>query len=260
MLPLSRPAMRPTAASRSSRPGRSALRRACAVAAVALIPVLAGCEAGSNAPVLHWHPSTNGASATIKEGGGEIAIRNAFILGAPPNATLPGRQFGQHVRGAGQHGAAGPPGQRSPRRALPPRSRCPRAVSCWRQYQSALLTGPAPKLILTGLTRSLASGTYVKVFLTFQNAGTVGLDLPVLARADSYATFSPAPGAADAQRDREGQAGAGQRVGDPTPTASGFATATPTPTATPDRLRPTPVTAACRGAPGSRTQLPGSNL
>ena len=92
MLPLSRPAVRPTAATRSSRPGRRALRRACAVAAVALIPVLAGCEAGSNAPVLHWHPPTNGASASDSSwaGGGEIAIRNAFVLGAPVNApTLP---------------------------------------------------------------------------------------------------------------------------------------------------------------------------
>ncbi len=89
MLPLSRPTARPVAASRSSRPGPGALRRACAVAAVALIPVLAGCEAGTNAPVLQWHPPTSGASATIKEGTGELAIRNAFILGAPTNATLP---------------------------------------------------------------------------------------------------------------------------------------------------------------------------
>src|ERR1700692_3552361 len=81
MLPLSRPAVRPTGAT------------------VALIPVLAGCEAGSNAPVLHWHPPTNGASATIKLGGGEIAIRNAFVLGAPVNApTLPaGRSAGLFV-------------------------------------------------------------------------------------------------------------------------------------------------------------------
>src|SRR5580693_6567858 len=89
MLPLSRPAVRPTAATRSSWPARRALRRACAVAAVALIPVLAGCEAGSDAPVLHWHPPTNGASATIHVGAGEIAIRNAFLLGGPGTATLP---------------------------------------------------------------------------------------------------------------------------------------------------------------------------
>ena len=89
MLPLNRPAARPAAASRSSRPGLKTLRRACAVAAVALIPVLAGCEAGSDAQILHWHPPTNGASATIKAGGGAIAIRNAFVLGGPPNVTLP---------------------------------------------------------------------------------------------------------------------------------------------------------------------------
>src|ERR1700727_128995 len=79
MLPLSRPAVRAAAANRSSRPGR-ALRRACAVAAVALIPVLAGCEAGSNAPVLHWHPPTNGGSGAIHGGVGEIAIRNQVGL------------------------------------------------------------------------------------------------------------------------------------------------------------------------------------
>ena len=64
MLPLNRPAARSTAASGSARPGLKVLRRACAVAAVALIPVLAGCEAGGDAPVLHWHPPTTGASAT----------------------------------------------------------------------------------------------------------------------------------------------------------------------------------------------------
>src|SRR5258707_12974223 len=98
MLPLSRPAVRPTAASRSSRPGRSALRRACAVAAVALIPVLAGCEAGGDPPVLHWHPPTSGAPATIKGGGGELALPNPFLPGAgPPGAAPAGRSPGPSV-------------------------------------------------------------------------------------------------------------------------------------------------------------------
>ena len=191
MLPLSRPAPRPTAASRSSRPGLQALRRACAVAAVALIPVLAGCEAGSNAPVLHWHPPTNGASATIKEGGGEIAIRNAFILGAPPNATLPAGSSASLFVGLVNTG----PRDRLVRISAPAAATSvvlPQGGVLLEQDQSALLTGPAPKLVLTGLTRSLPGGTYVKVFLTFQNAGTVSLDVPVIARSDSYATFSPA--------------------------------------------------------------------
>ena len=227
MLPLSRPAVRPTAASRSSRPGRRALRRACAVAAVALIPVLAGCEAGGSAPVLHWHPPTNGASTTLHEGGGEIAIRDAFILGATPNTTLPaGSSAGMFV-GLVNTG----PRDRLVRVSAPGTATSvtlPTGGVPLEQDTSALLTGPEPKLILTGLTRSLPGGTYVKVFLTFQNAGTVSLDLPVLARADAYATYSPAPTAsptpsASAKGKHHGQAS-------PTPSVSGSATATATPT------------------------------
>jgi hypothetical protein len=95
---------------------------------------------------------------------------------------------------------------------------------------SALLTGPAPELVLSGLTRSLVSGSYVRVLLTFQKAGTVTLTLPVIDRSDSYATFSPAPtptpsASATGKRRHQGQA-------TPTPTASGTATATPTATPT----------------------------
>ena len=232
MLPLSRPAVRPTAASRSSRPGRRALRRACAVAAVALIPVLAGCEAGSSAPVLHWHPPTNGASATIKEGGGEIAIRNAFVLGAPVNATLPAGSSAGLFVGLVNTG----PRDRLVSISAPSAATSvtlPKGGVALEQDTSALLTGPEPKLILTGLTRSLPGGTYIKVLLTFQKAGTVSLDVPVLSRSDSYATFSPAPTvsptpSASAQGRRHGKASA-----TPTPSVSGSATATATATPTP---------------------------
>ena len=230
MLPLSRPALRPTAASRSSRPGRHALRRACAVAAVALIPVLAGCEAGGNAPVLHWHPPTNGASATIKEGGGEIAIRNAFILGAPVNATLPAGSSAGLFVGLVNTG----PRDRLVRVSAPSAATSvtlPTGGVLLEQDTSALLTGPEPKLVLTGLTRSLPGGTYVKVLLTFQRAGTVGLDVPVLPRSNSYATFSPAPTvsptpSASAKGRHHGTSAT------PTPSVSGSATATPTATPT----------------------------
>ena len=228
MLPLSRPAVRPTAASRSSRssrPGRRALRRACAVAAVALIPVLAGCEAGGSAPILHWHPPTNGASTTLHEGGGEIAIRDAFILGATPNTTLPaGSSAGMFV-GLVNTG----PRDRLVRVSAPGTATSvtlPTGGVALEQDTSALLTGPEPKLILTGLSRSLPGGTYVKVFLTVQNAGTVSLDLPVLARADAYATYSPAPTpSASAKGKHHGQAS-------PTPSVSGSAAATATATPT----------------------------
>ena len=225
MLPLSGPTARSAAVSRSTRPGPRALRRACAVAAVALIPVLAGCEAGSNAPVLHWHPPTSGASATIKEGAGELAIRNAFVLGAAPNATLPaGSSAGLFVAlvntGARDHLVrVSAPGSATS-------VTTPAGGVLVEQDQSALLTGPAPELLLTGLTRSLTGGTYVKVRLTFARAGTVSLDVPVIPRATPFATFSPAPApSATAAHKHRGP-------GSATATPSPGATATPTATAT----------------------------
>ena len=223
MLPLSGLTARSAAASRSARPGPAALRRACAVAAVALIPVLAGCEAGSNAPVLHWHPPTSGASATIKEGTGELAIRNAFVLGAPPNATLPAGSSAGLFVALVNTGAR----DRLIRVSAPGSATSvtmPAGGVLVERDQSALLTGPAPELLLTGLTRSLTGGTYVKVLLTFLRAGTVSLAVPVIDRSDSFATFSPAPApsATPAHKHR----------GSATATPSPGATATPTATAT----------------------------
>ena len=231
MLPLNRLAARPASATRSSRPGLKTLRRACAVAAVALIPVLAGCEAGGDAPILHWHPPTNGASATLKAGGGEIAMRNAFILGGPLNVTLPAGSSASMFVGIVNTG----PRDRLIRVSAPGTATSvtlPTGGVLLQQDQSALLTGPAPKLVLSGLTRSLASGSYVRVLFTFQKAGTVSLTLPVIARSDSYATFSPAPTPTptpSATGKRRHHAGASATA---TPSASGSATATATATPT----------------------------
>ena len=114
-----------------------------------------------------------------------------------------GGQFGEHVRGDRQHGPTGSPDPR-PAPGTATSVTLPTGGVLLQQDQSALLTGPAPELVLSGLTRSLASGPYVRVLFTFQKAGTVSLTLPVIARSDSYATFSPAPTAdAHAQRHRE---------------------------------------------------------
>jgi hypothetical protein len=85
---------------------------------------------------------------------------------------------------------------------------------------SALLTGPAPELVLSDLTRSLTAGTYVRVLFTFQQAGTISLTLPVIQRSASFATFSPAP------RPTPSVSATGKRQ-------PGQASATPTPTVTP---------------------------
>ena len=58
--------------------------RLLVLAIAALIPALAGCEAGNNAPTQEWHQPTDGAG-TVHE---NISIRNVFVLGAPLGATL----------------------------------------------------------------------------------------------------------------------------------------------------------------------------
>jgi copper(I)-binding protein len=204
---------------RSPRPALKALRRACAVAAVALIPVLAGCEAGGDAPILNWHPPTSGASATIIAGGGQIAIRNAFILGGVPNFTLPAGSSASMFVGLVNTG----PRDRLIRVSAPGAATSvtlPTGGVLLKRDSSALLTGPAPELVLSDLTRSLTAGTYVRVLFTFQQAGTISLTLPVIQRSTSFATFSPAP------RPTPSVSATGKRQ-------PGQASATPTPTVTP---------------------------
>jgi hypothetical protein len=74
------------------------------------------------------------------------------------------------------------------------------------------LTGPKPQLILTGLTRNIASGSSLRLNLTFQNAGTYTLPVPVMPHAVPYATYAPPQ---------------------PTLTTPGSPSATPTPSTVP---------------------------
>ena len=50
-----------------------------------LVPALAGCEAGLNAPTLEFHPAAAGVSTTVNG----ITIDNAFVLGPELGSTLP---------------------------------------------------------------------------------------------------------------------------------------------------------------------------
>ena len=59
--------------------------------------------------------------------------------------------------------------------------------------QSLFFTGPSPRVLLVHLTRTLHGGQYVRVNVTFQNAGFKSLLVPVMPRSAFYGTFSPAP-------------------------------------------------------------------
>jgi len=188
-------------------------RRLAVLAIAALVPVLAGCEAGASAPTQHWHQPTDGA-ATVHN---NIAIRNAFVLGAPLGAKLvAGHSAGLFLALINDG---------SPDKLLsitaPGTAKSvtlPGGTVRLASQQTVLLTGPTPKVILQDLTRPLAGGTSVKLVLNFQNAASVTMFVPVMPRAQYYSTFSPAPSPTPtATKDKHGTATPGAT---PTPTAS----------------------------------------
>lgn len=169
--------------SRAARP-----RRLLVLAIAALIPALAGCEAGNNAPTQQYHQPTDGAG-TVQ---GNIAIRNVFVLGAPIGATVPAGQSAGLFLALINDGSpdrlltiSAPGTAKSV--ALPGGS-----VSLASQ-QAVLLTGPEPKVILEDLTRPLTGGSSLQLTMTFQNAGSVTLDVPVMPQANYYSTYSSPP-------------------------------------------------------------------
>ena len=70
-----------------ARSGKTAAGRLLLGAGVLalLIPAIAGCEAGADAPTLEFHAAASGAQAVFNG----IRITNAFVLGAPVGSTVP---------------------------------------------------------------------------------------------------------------------------------------------------------------------------
>jgi hypothetical protein len=173
---------------RSSR-GVLPLRGLFIVAAAALIPAIAGCEAGPNAPTQQWHQPTPGASAMA---GTTIRVNNMFVLGPTPGFTLPAGAS------AGLFFALNNAGFRDRLISITaPGSaaavQVPAGGISVGYQQSLLLTGPAPAVVLRHLLRPLHGGQYVRVNMNFQRAGHISLLVPVMPRAAFYSTYSPAP-------------------------------------------------------------------
>jgi len=152
-----------------------------------LVPALAGCEAGLNAPTLQFHQASSGNS--VIDGG--VNIDNAFVLGPGLNSTLPaGGQAGVFVALLSQNNdtleSVSAPGTASSAQI----TGGPVDLTAQNLVD---LDGPAPQIVLTGLTRSLIGGETIKLVFTFATQGAVTLDVPVLPHADAYATYSPPP-------------------------------------------------------------------
>jgi hypothetical protein len=194
-----------------SRRGLPSLRALVVVAAVGLIPAVAGCEAGNNAPTQQWHQPTPGASAIVDN---TLRINNMFVLGPTPGFTLP--------RGASAGVFFALSNDGAPDRLLSIKAPgeansvlVPAGGITLGREQTLFLTGPSPRVVLEHLTRTLNGGQWILLNLQFQNAGFVSLKVPVMPRTESYGTFSPAPQIL-------------RSPPTPTPSAPGTPSATPT--------------------------------
>jgi copper(I)-binding protein len=173
---------------RSSRRG-AVRRRILVAAAAALVPVIAGCEAGTHAPTLQWHQPTDGTLAYAGTGQ-SITIANVFVLGAPVGAALhPGQSAGLFF---------GLVNTGSPDRLVAVRApgiartvQLPAGGVLLSSRSRVLLTGPKPAVVLQDLVRPLNGGSTVKIYLIFQKAGAVALSVPVMPMVSNYATYLP---------------------------------------------------------------------
>jgi copper(I)-binding protein len=192
-------------------------RRLLAGAIAILIPALAGCEAGMNAPTLEFHPASFGLSTTVNG----IRIDNAFVLGPALNSTLPyggttGLFLSLSTQGSNdQLVSVTAPGTASSVTL----TRGPVSVT----NNLADLSGPTPEVVLNDLTTTLSGGETVPIVLNFANAGAVTIDVPVEPAAYAYATFSPPAPTPSPSASASGK----HKVVKPIPSASASSTASP---------------------------------
>lgn len=199
-------------------------RRLVLVAAVALIPAIAGCEAGNNAPTLAFHYPTDAAGTAV----GDLSIRNVFVLGAPigrdltkgesasvflalVNTGTPDKLIGISAPGTAASVTL-------PAGGIPVVDGHP-----------VFFSGPMPQIVLHDLSGPLRSGSNIVLMLMFQKAGTVTLNVPVMPRANQYATLQPPLPAAVSPT----AAAHASAQTTPTPSASATTSATPSPSPSP---------------------------
>ena len=152
-----------------------------------LVPALAGCEAGLNAPTLEFHSSSSGV--TTEQNG--IAIDNLFVLGSPLGAELPaGGQAGVFLAIEAQNGdrlvSVSAPGSASSVKLTDGPVDLPAQTL-------VNLGGPVPKIVLNGLINPLSGGETIQLTLIFAQAGVITLGVPVVPHAYYYTTYSPPP-------------------------------------------------------------------
>lgn len=197
-----------------------------------LLPALAGCEAGLNAPTLTYHPATFGVN-TAQNG---IAIDNAFVLGPMLGSVLPpGGQAGVFLALQAQNG------DRLVSVSAPDTAASVKISGGSVNLPAQALVdlgGPQPEVVLTGLASQLGGGETIQLIFNFAEAGTITMAVPVEPHAYEYATYSPpaipspsASGPAPAGASSAGASSPG--ASSPGASASATSTASASPSATP---------------------------
>jgi copper(I)-binding protein len=162
-------------------------RRLLVGAMTVLLPVLAGCEAGFNAPTLQFHPA-NFAGDTTQHG---ISFADLFVLGSSPSGpAVAGGRAGVFVSLYAPNGdqlkSVNAPGTASQVSITGGSVNLPAA-------SLVDLSGPVPKLVLAGLANPLQGGETVTLQFNFAKAGQITLSVPVEPQSFEYATYSPPP-------------------------------------------------------------------
>jgi copper(I)-binding protein len=157
-------------------------------ALVLLLPAIAGCEAGADAPTLEFHPANAGAN-TVFNG---IRISDAFVLGAPVGSLPSGSSASMFLSlfntgsGDDQLMSASAPGWAASVQLSGGTVSVP-------VNTDVDLSGPEPSVVLSNLTKPVEGGAGIPVTLDFQHAGSVTLEVPVQPQADYFSTYSPPP-------------------------------------------------------------------
>lgn len=187
------------------------IRRGLLAGAVAMlvVPALAGCEAGFNAPTLEFHPASAGQEKLVDG----ISINNLFVLAAPNGSSLPAGSQASLFMGLFNNNSTSDRLVSVSTTAAKSATISGGSVSL-PPNQGVNLTGPQPEVVLNGLTQSLSGGQNVQVILDFAQAGPVVLDVPVEPQSFYYSTLS-------------------QPTATPSGTVGATPTAAPTPSQTP---------------------------
>jgi copper(I)-binding protein len=226
------------------------------IGAFAVAPLVSACAAGQHPQSVMPTRLTEGVNASV----GQIAVRNAFVLGPEPGqrlpvgasaplyawivvrgtsadklvgvdapgvaqsveianggVTLPPNQListnsqatpqqsgvptpgvtpsGTPTKGTVKKGTPAKPGSPSGKPTGTPGAPSSPATSGSPSVPSTggTAAGTTPTVILKGLTKEFSGGESIRLTLHFQQAGAVDLDVPVVPRAGSYATYPAAP-------------------------------------------------------------------